>query len=81
MRWVTERRWGEVGETWRDVMATSEAADEVEPGWETCAGAGADAEWEMGVQEDEDIEREWEDSLARMEVEDEEGRAIAFGDG
>ena len=39
----------------------------MEPEWGSCAGGGVDAEWEMGAQEEEDIEREWEDSLARVE--------------
>ena len=62
-------------------MTVSEAEDDTEQGWEPYAGDGEDAEWEVGAQEEEDIEREWEDSLARTEVEEEEGRAIAFGDG
>ena len=78
MRWVMERRWATVGETWRD---TAEADDDDGMGGEAGEDVGADEEWEEGALEEEAIEREWEDRLARVEVEEEENGREAFGDG
>mgnify|MGYP007018231489 CR=1 FL=1 len=71
------RRWETVGETWRDA---ADAGGEGEIVGGECERGGDDMEWEEGVQDEEEIEREWEDRLAREEVEAEIGRE-AFGDG